>query len=296
MSAAKVKRPSKSPSAPQFVHIINMLSNHLYLFYPATLESYRLDFHLDNWTQINVSTTLGDTVYIIGDQTPTPRMCSITITDPADHSVRSPIPRAHLLFPRSIPTLVPCGSSIYAVGGLSDYKHNTGFVSYCERYDSAEDRWTLIPPLENITVRISGCAMCGFIYVVGADNNTTQVWFERLDTLDESAGWKTIIKLNMGNAELNFCDSICQVGCHDVMLFCRSSFDTVLACFVVNVGQNAATTMKSRIIFGDTRREAFFGVNSPIVLNGNIYAADMGEHIVHVLGLKFPRDTIVQLE
>eukprot|EP00826_Nyctotherus_ovalis_P016353 TRINITY_DN14726_c0_g1_i1.p1 TRINITY_DN14726_c0_g1~~TRINITY_DN14726_c0_g1_i1.p1 ORF type:complete len:323 (-),score=75.50 TRINITY_DN14726_c0_g1_i1:165-1133(-) len=77
---------------------------------------------------------------------------------------------------------------IYVMGGRN-IQH---CFSSCERYSISKNKWTLIKPM-NVPrdCSSSGVMDCRYIYVVEGRNDTGFVRsIERLDTLDEDAGWE----------------------------------------------------------------------------------------------------------
>ncbi|MDR3712043.1 MAG: hypothetical protein P4L51_04450 [Puia sp.] len=270
---------------PQFTHVIDVVSNIVYLFFPSTGKSHRLQISkrepLSGITSVSVG---GETIYIFGGLSPSV-VNSLSVKDLLSHIPRPLVPRAHLHFPRAVPTLIPYRSSIYAIGGFLNHGLSFEDLFCCERYDSSIDRWVTLPPLGKIRSNTAGRVMCGFVYVTGTAKEYDEVVVERMDTLDESAGWEAVICKN--NAMARIQSGLCQTGEHELMLFGGGgNGNTGFKCYTINVGQSGAARMKERRIV--TERyvgNTYFGEDQ-VIFMGRMYAIDKRNFVVYMCELE----------
>ncbi len=117
---------------------------------------------------------------------------SSKVTFTYDLGKKSLIPRADMLQPNHWHTVVAVlGRVVYSIGG---HRQIGGVHNECEAYCCATDRWRTAPKLTEKKCLVGACVLDErFVYVFGGEFGQGYLnTIERLDTLEESAGWTAV--------------------------------------------------------------------------------------------------------
>jgi hypothetical protein len=90
---------------------------------------------------------------------------------------------APMLTPRSIHAAVYHTPHLYILGGRND-----SYLSECERYECAENRWETLPPLPKACTHMSGVVVESSLYALGGNDGSALDLVQKLSL--ESLTWE----------------------------------------------------------------------------------------------------------
>ncbi len=279
---AKPKKPSQS--FPPFVYFIDIFGYWIHVFFPTTGKSYKLQVDCMGSIARAPSTSLGDSIYFIGASLPC-KTYSISVADPSNSTSRQLVGWTSIPYWRRDLALIPYRHSIYVIGGTEEIDLCEYWINRCERYDPLRDEWTNLPPLNGANLYPCGCAMDGFIYVAARFFSGNMVEIERLDTLDEAAGWQ-ILKPDLLEMESNLRGGIFQAGNRDLILFDRALMNEELIYHKISIEPNDIPKAR-KVRAANVEHAKFKYMNQDMALvGGRMYTIDGDGTLMYDYDLK----------
>eukprot|EP01022_Parablepharisma_sp_SALTPOND_P026455 TRINITY_DN637_c0_g1_i1.p1 TRINITY_DN637_c0_g1~~TRINITY_DN637_c0_g1_i1.p1 ORF type:complete len:410 (-),score=-5.86 TRINITY_DN637_c0_g1_i1:129-1175(-) len=170
---------------------------------------------------------------------------------------------------------------IYAIGGYA----SPNYIASCEKYDATRDKWTLLPALNEERSIPSVCEMCGYLYVVGGCRGRAKSasTIERLNLLDEEAGWSIMIVEDPSqNWSPRNSSGMCQVSDNTMIIFGGGSAVSKKDCFVMQI-EGDAIAMKEGVPLEEA--DSFCMNYGSVIQCGKVYSVALSGK-VHSFSLK----------